>query len=123
MPLDEERLIHNAIAKYGPTLDLRNNPQALIDIVRSAQLDFGPVSGAPNPDAGSPPQPSPSPIGGTPRPAPEPDDGGTPPPAGPVEMPAMGATLDDVMAEVLRISRRVDESTEGIVRLRTHLGI
>lgn len=92
MSTDDE-IVERAIAKFGPVLDLRSNPQALIDIVHAAQLEVPPDGGAP---------------GGTPP----------PPPPGPTSMQASEATLDDVMAEVLKLSRRLAEATREISQLR-----
>ena len=96
MPSDDD-IVQRAIAKFGPVLDLRANPQALIDIVRASRVS-------------------------------EPGDGGLPPggvpepPPGPTSMQVGEATLDDVMAEVLRLSRRLSEATNEIVELRNRLG-
>lgn len=96
MPSEDE-IVQRAIAKFGPVLDLHANPQALIDIVRAARVS------EPG-DGGSPP-------GGTPK-----------PPPGPTSMHVGEATLDDVMAEVLRLSRRLGEATKEIAQLRDRLG-
>ena len=98
MPSDEE-VVQRAIARFGPVLDLRTNPQALIDIVRASRVS------EPG-DGGLPP-------GGVPEP---------PPPPGPTSMQVGEATLDDVMAEVLRLSRRLTEATNEIAQLRDRLG-
>lgn len=98
MPTDDE-IVERAIAKFGPVLDLRANPQALIDIVRAARVQA--------PDGGLPP-------GGVPEPP--------PPPPGPTSIAGPEATLDDVMAEVLKLSRRLAEATQQIADLRGRLG-
>lgn len=97
MPSDDD-IVQRAIAKFGPVLDLRANPQALIDIVRAARVS--------EPDDGG------LPPGGVPEP---------PPPPGPTSMQVGEATLDDVMAEVLRLSRRLTEATNEIAQLRDRL--
>jgi hypothetical protein len=89
-------IVERAIAKFGPVIDLRTDPQTLIDIVRAARVRE-------RDDAGLPP-------------------GGTPEPPGPTSMAGSEATLDDVMAEVLRLSRRLTEATEQITDLRRRLG-
>jgi hypothetical protein len=98
----EDEMVQRAIAKFGPVLDLHANPQALIDIVRAARVSE-------IDDGGAPP-------GGAPEPAPK------PPPPGPTSMHVGEATLDDVMTEVLRLSRRLGEATKEIAQLRDRLG-
>jgi hypothetical protein len=100
MQIDDE-IVERAIAKFGPVLDLKANPQALIDIVNAARVR--------DPDGGLPP-------GGTPPPPPP------PPPPGPTSMQVSEATLDDVMAEVFKMSRRLAEATKEIAQLRDRLG-
>jgi len=96
MPTDDE-IVERAIAKFGPVLDLRTNPQALIDIVRAVRVEL--------PDDGG------LPPGGTPE-----------PPPGPTSMQFGEATVDEVMAEVLKLSRRMAETTQEIAQLRDRLG-
>lgn len=95
MPSDDE-IIERAIARFGPIIDLRANPQDFIDVVRATALDV--IS----PDGGLPP-------------------GGTPPPPGPTSLLAGEATLDDVMLEVLNVSRRLAEATREISELQRRL--
>ena len=98
MTTDDE-IVERAIAKFGPVLDLRADPQALLDIVRTAHLS--------DPDGGLAP-------GGAPVPP--------PPPPGPTSLQVDEARLDDVMAEVLKISRRLADATREIAELRKRLG-
>lgn len=98
MPSDDE-IIERTIARFGPVIDLRTNPQDFIDVVRAATVDL-------SPDGGLPP-------GGTPSPP--------PPPPGPTSLQASEATLDDVMAEVLNLSRRLAQATGEIAELRGRL--
>lgn len=94
VPSDDE-IIERAIARFGPVIDLRTNAQDFIDVVRATAVDV-------SPDGGLPP-------------------GGTPPPPGPTSMQVSEATLDDVMAEVLNLSRRLTEATKEISDLRRRL--
>lgn len=95
MPSDDE-IIERAIARFGPVIDLRTNAQDFVDVVRATAVDM-------SPDGGLPP-------GGTPN-----------PPPGPTSMQVSEATLDDVMAEVLNLSRRLTEATQQISELRGRL--
>ena len=54
-----QALVNRIIKRYGPVIDLRANPEAIIDIIRrfAEETDGGqPCGGTPNP----PPPPSPS---------------------------------------------------------------
>ncbi len=93
----EEDVVKRVIAKFGPTLDLQNRPQDLIDILRSVRLD--------DPDGGLPP-------GGVPE-----------PPPGPTSMQVSEVVLDDVMAEVLRLSQAVSKVSRDVSKLRKARGL
>ena len=94
-------MVKMVIKKYGPVLDLRKNPETLIDILRASRLvtdnDGQPCGGTPPPppkDAGSP--------GGAPKPPPP-----EPSPPGPSKVSGM---IDhrDVLKAVLTLARDVD---------------
>jgi hypothetical protein len=91
----DDDVVKRVIAKYGPTLDLQNRPQDLIDILRTIHLD--------DPDGGLP--------------------GGVPPspPPGPTSFDKSEVRLDDVMAEVLRLSRTVSKTQKDVKKLRAQL--
>ncbi|GAA1960001.1 hypothetical protein [Microbacterium deminutum] len=91
----DEDVVKRVIAKFGPTLDLQNRPQDLIDILRTVRLD--------DPDGGLPP-------GGVPE-----------PPPGPTSFDRSEVRLDDVMAEVLRLSRTVSKTAKDVKKLRTQI--
>ena len=91
----DDEIIERAVARFGPVIDLRTNPQDFIDVVRAVAVDLTPNDG------------------GTP--------GGAPPPPGPTSMQSSEATLDDVMAEVLNLSRRLTDATGEIAELRGRL--
>lgn len=95
--LDDDAIVERAIAKFGSVLDLNSNPQALLDIVHAARLQDH------DPDGGLPP-------------------GGTPPPPGPTSSQGSEATLDDLMVEVFKLSRRLTDTTKEIALLRERLG-
>ncbi len=103
--MSEQDFVKRVIAKYGPTLDLEARPDELIDIIRSARLD------EPG-DGGAPP-------GGAPTPPPPPP----PPPPGPTSVQPDVLRLEDVMAEVLRLSRQVTKSARDIKAIKGQLGV
>lgn len=95
--VDYSEIVKRVIAKYGPVLDLQQRPQDLIDILRSFRFDDS--------DGGLPP-------GGTPPP---------PPPPGPDSFHGGGVRLEDVMAEVLKLSRQVDQNSNDLKMIRGQL--
>ena len=94
---DDSEIVKRVIAKFGPTLDLQQRPQDLIDILRNFRFDD---------DGGLPP-------GGTPPPP--------PPPPGPDSFHGGGVRLEDVMAEVLKLGRQVDQNSNDLKAIRTKL--
>lgn len=76
----EKQVINQVIADHGPIIDLRENPDVLIAIIRRYNLD--------TPDGGSLP-------GGVPKPPPDPCK------------VLESATIDEVMRQLLKISRDV----------------
>ena len=90
--MDEDDLIKRVIAKFGPTIDLEKRPQDPIDILRSVRPD--------DPDGGLPP-------GGVPE-----------PPPGPTSAQAGEVVLDDVMSEVLRLSRVVAKTAKDVAKIK-----
>lgn len=93
--MDQDELIKRVIAKFGPTLDLEKRPQDLIDILRTIRLD--------DPDGGLPP-------GGVPE-----------PPPGPTSAQVSEVVLDDVMAEVLRLSRAVAKTSKDVAKIKKQI--
>jgi hypothetical protein len=85
----EDDIVAMVRQRYGSVIDLEQNPEALIDIIRRF--------GADDPDGGSLP-------GGVPNP---------PPPPGPTSMQE-GPTLGDVMKQVLQLSRQVSVLQERL---------
>ena len=92
-------LIKRVIKKHGPVIDLKKNPDILIDILRGLDMD-----------AGTPPPPSPddagAPVGVPPAPQPPPRDPPGPTPPGP-DLTGRGITNEDLMKTVLQLSRDV----------------
>ena len=77
----EKEVIDHVIANYGPVIDLNERPEALIAIIRRYNLD--------DPDGGSLP-------------------GGTPPPPPPDPCKVLEeVTLNEVMRQLLKVSRDV----------------
>ncbi len=95
MPGDED-LIKNVIAKYGTTLDLQKRPHELIDVLRNFKFDD-------SPDGGSLP-------GGVPE-----------PPPGPTSMQFENVRLEEVMAQILQLSRDVAKSAKDIKKIKGRL--
>jgi hypothetical protein len=83
----EDEIIAVVRERYGPSIDIDQNPEYLIDIIRRFGMD--------DPDGGLPP-------GGTPN-----------PPPGPTSMQE-GPSLGDVMKEVLKLSRQVSMLEERL---------
>lgn len=79
----DEEVVEFIIKKYGPVLDLRENPGSIIDIIRT----FAPAAA---PDGGTP-------CGGVPTPAPSPS----------VAHGADDVTLSEVLRQLLTLSRDV----------------
>lgn len=82
---DADALVSKIIARYGEVINLRESPEVIIDVIRTFrwQLDAG--------DGGAPP-------------------GGAPPAPPPSPGPAAGGaliTLEDVMREVLKLSKQL----------------
>jgi hypothetical protein len=74
-------LVDKIIKRYGPVIDLRSNPQTIIDILRTISVDDPPDGGTP--------------CGGVPNPPP-------PPPGSRFEGEV---TNEDLMKAVLKLSR------------------
>ncbi|MGH6797563.1 MAG: hypothetical protein ACREDI_04180 [Roseiarcus sp.] len=81
MPSETE-IVKRIIKRYGETINLKTSPHTMIEILRAFALED-------NGDGGLPP-------------------GGTPPPPGPAEFGG-GVRLEEVMAEVLKLSRAVNK--------------
>lgn len=99
MPEKDDALVRQVIAKYGPTLDLVNRPQELIEIIRNIQFDD--QDGGLNPCAGAPP---------------------APPPPGPTSLQLDETHLVDVMKEVFALSKAVEQNTKQLRAIRKQLG-
>ncbi|MEJ2869269.1 hypothetical protein WCD74_15950 [Actinomycetospora sp. OC33-EN08] len=97
---DDDRVLDLVIRRHGAVIDVRENPEAILDIIRrfAGIID----------DGGAPP-------GGTTPTGPTPPTSarfeGNPGEPGPSTRPfeAAGPTLADVMREVLQLRRAVDE--------------
>jgi hypothetical protein len=87
MTREQKAIISRVTKKYGSTIDLKANPEVLIEILRAfgRLFDDGPD------DGGSPP-------GGAPEPAP-------PPPPDPCIVEAI--TVEDLMKAILKLTRDV----------------
>lgn len=97
-------LVQRIIKKHGPVIDLKKNPDVLIDILRGFDLDGGTPEPPPPNDGGGlpgglPPAPDPPPP-----PAPEPPPGPSPPGPDPT---GRAITNEDLMRTVLQLSRDV----------------
>lgn len=94
----DEQIVAQIIKKYGPMIDLREQPGVILDIIRrfNAGID----------DGGLPP-------GGVPP---------TPPP-GPTSFQGDDPTMRELMQEVLKISRAVAKTSKEISTIKGHLGI
>jgi hypothetical protein len=80
---DEDAVVKRIIARHGETINLRESPDVIIDIIRSFRFQLD------DPDGGSLP-------GGVPP---------TPPAPGPAA--AIGPTNADLLREVLKLSKQV----------------
>jgi hypothetical protein len=110
---NEKRIVQQIIKKYGETINLRKRPDILVDILRRFHIaGEGPDGPDPGPDPDPPDAPAPTP----PLPdAPAPPGGLLPPPPPPPPSGFHGGpTIDDVMREVLKISRAVAKLNEQI---------
>lgn len=85
-------LVQRIIKKHGPVIDLKKNPDVLIDILRSLDID-----------GGTPMPPPPDDGGGLPGGVPEPP---APSPPGPDDT-GRRITNEDLMKAVLQLSRDV----------------
>jgi hypothetical protein len=81
--MNDDQIVQAVIKRYGAVIDLRENPSAIIDIIRRFRF------GADDPDGGLPP-------GGAPK----------PPPPDPSSMGSI-VQLDDVMRVLLKLSRDI----------------
>ncbi|MEA3063211.1 MAG: hypothetical protein QOJ94_2992 [Sphingomonadales bacterium] len=88
-------LVQKVIKRYGPVIDLRTNPEILIDILRGLGLDDAP-------DGGLKP-------GGAPDPKP------TPPPSSGIDRPV---TNEDLLRAVLKLARDVADIRGSLKTLR-----
>jgi hypothetical protein len=79
----DEEIVARIIKKYGAKLDLKKNPEAIIDIIRTFEPD----------DGGLPP-------------------GGVPEPPGPAA--AHGVTNEELLKEVLKLSRAVAQIAKQV---------
>jgi hypothetical protein len=95
----DEQLIKTVIAKFGPTLDLENRPDELIEIVRNMRFDD--PDGGTNPCAGVPP---------------------APPPPGPTSLQFEGLDMVDIMKEVFNLAKSVDQNTKELKAIKKRLG-
>ncbi|MDB5481387.1 MAG: hypothetical protein JWO83_2440 [Caulobacteraceae bacterium] len=82
MTREQKSLVNKIVKKYGPVIDLKENPEAMIEILRQ----FGPIFD--DPDGGSKP-------GGV----------GSPPPC--IVEGSERVLLEDLMAAMLKLSREV----------------
>jgi hypothetical protein len=96
----EEEFVRAVRAKFGPTLDLENRPQDLIDILRSARLEID------DPDGGLLP-------GGAPP----------PPPPTPTSFQVESVRLEEVMRVMLDMSRQLDKNRKDVKAIKEHLGL
>jgi hypothetical protein len=92
---DDDDVVKRIIARHGDTIDLRESPEVIIDIIRSFRSELRIR------DAGTPPP-------GIPDPGPAPVPAPTPAPApGPTATPALGPTNSDLLRAVLKLAKQV----------------
>ena len=93
---NEKRLVQQVIKRYGAIINLEERPDILIDILRQFRLEDGPDGGLP--PGGAPPPP--------------------PPPPGPAGFREQ-VQLDDVMRELLKVSRAVAKINQQLAVRQT----
>lgn len=87
----DEEIIAFVVKRHGPIINVEQNPEILIDIIRRFREDDGP------PDGGQP-------CGGVPSP---------PPPPSP-SLVAEGVTLNDLMKQLLTLTREISSIKEQL---------
>ena len=106
----EEKVILDVIKKFGDVINLRETPHVLFEIFRQ----FGGIIVAEIPDAGPPPPPPPPPPlpGGVPPTAPE------PPPPSPEPSQFGKFKGEDIMREILKLSKEIVLLRKDIATLK-----
>lgn len=89
----DEQLVAQIMKRYGPVIDLRERPEAILDIIRRFSSNDGGLPG------GVPPSP----------------------PPGPTSFQAGEPTLREVMQELLKVSRAVHKAAREIDTIKGRL--
>ena len=113
----DKKLVSQIIKGFGPVIDLRSNPGAIIEILRKFSVAGEPTDGG-QPCGGTPPPPPPSSSGGGSGGQP---CGGTPNPPDPPPSSRIADTITnrEVLAAVTKLSRDLSAVKSSITSLQS----